>query len=103
MTHNDLNQIRGVVKEEINSSIEPVVKKLDILWEQTVELTENMAEVQETLAAHTETLAAHTTSLKMIVANTENNKDDIGKLNKRVSKLEDQAGIAPPPELTIVR
>lgn len=96
MINNDLNQIRGVIKEEINSSIEPVVKKLDILWEQTVELTENMTEVQETLASHTETL-------KRIVANTEHEAENAGKLNKRVRTIEDQLGIVSPPELAVIK
>ncbi|QQG43321.1 MAG: hypothetical protein HYW45_03940 [Candidatus Daviesbacteria bacterium] len=96
MINDDLNQIRGVVKEEVNTALEPVVKKLDTLWEQTVKLTENMTEVQEDLDAQKVTL-------NQIAVNTENNKDNISKLNKRVGNLEDQAGIVLPLELTIAR
>lgn len=75
MTNNDLNQIRGVIKEEIDSALEPIketlgdhtkiltdhtktldnhtkiltdhTEKLDNLWDQTVTLTEDMAEVKD--------------------------------------------------------
>lgn len=56
MTSDDLNQIRGVVKEEVNTALEPVVKKLDALWDQTVKLTEGMTEVQEKLDVQKTTL-----------------------------------------------
>ncbi len=49
MISDDLNQIRGVVKEEINTALEPVVKKLDVLWDQTVKLTEDVDEVKVTV------------------------------------------------------
>lgn len=96
MVSDDLNQIRGAVKEEISTALEPVVNKLDALWDQTVKLTEDMTEVQETLNSHT-------TALKQIATNTEHNRDNIVKLDKRVHDLEDQAGIVPPPEFTIAR
>ena len=95
MTQDDLNQIRGVVKEEVNTALEPVVKKLDALWDQTVKLTEDVAEVQDNMDTQKVTL-------NQIAVNTGNNKDDIGKLNKRVGKLEDRARIVPPPELTLI-
>ncbi len=101
MISDDLNQIRGVVKEEIDSALEPIKgtladhsKKLDVLWDQTVKLTEDITEVQETLNSHTVTL-------KQIVTNAEHNTDNLKKLDRRVHELEDQAGIVPPPELTL--
>jgi len=49
MTDEDLVQIRRVIKEEIDASLEPVktilekhTKKLDALWDQTVEITEDV-------------------------------------------------------------
>lgn len=63
MTSDDLNQIRGVVKEEIDSALEPIkgtladhTKKLNTLWDQTIKLTVNMTEVQEKQDSHTTAL-----------------------------------------------
>ncbi len=108
MTNDDLNQIRGVVKEEIGSALKSIkgtlanhAKKLDILWDQTVKLSEDMIQVQETLDSHTKILDSHTISLKRIEENTEQNTNNLKKLNKRVGQREDQAGIVPLPELII--
>lgn len=95
MTDDDLKQIRGVVKEEVNVALEPVVKKLDALWDQTIKLTGDLTEVQEKQDSHT-------VALKKIVTNTEADKENIVKLDKRAHELENQAGIVPPPELTIL-
>lgn len=94
MTGDDLKQIRGVVKEEVSVALEPVVKKLDALWDQTIKLTGDLTEVQETQDSHT-------VALKQIITNTEDHKENIIKLDKRTHELENQAGIVPPPELTI--
>lgn len=120
MTQDDLNKISLLLdqkladseqrsRKEVDKALESVTGKVDMLWEQTVELTENMAEVQDTLASHTkvlashtEMLASHTSALKIIITNTEDNQNSIGKLNKRVHRLEDRAGIVSPPELTII-
>lgn len=109
MTNNDLNQIRGVVKEEVNTALEPVVKKLDALWDQVVDLSVDNTEIHEILdsntailKSHTATLNSHTATLKYIATNTEDSKHNIVKLSKRVCELENHAGIAPLPELTII-
>lgn len=82
--------MRGVVKEEL----EPVVRKLDALWDQTVRLTKDMLEVQDNQSTQIDTL-------KQIVTNTEHYKDNTIKFDKRIHVLEDHAGIVPPPEFTI--
>lgn len=92
MTNNDLNQIRGVVKEEL----EPVTQKLDVLWDQVVKVTEDIGEVKETLDSHTAVL-------KGIEVKTEKNSEDIEKVDKRLTETESHVGIVPPSELTIVR
>lgn len=115
MTNNDIQQIRGVVKEEINSALEPVkktldihtkvldehtkilgehtrilndhTKKLDVLWDQTAQLTVDMNEVKETLK-----------SQKVSVSEI---SDNMAKVDKRLTKVEDHLGIVPPVELTV--
>lgn len=94
MNSNDLNQIRGVVKEEVNTALEPVIKKLDTLWDQTVKLTENMTEVQETLDSHT-------VALKRIEVKIEKNSEDIKKVDQRLTKAESRLGISTPLEPAI--
>ena len=92
MTDEDVNKFRGVIKEELK----PVKEKLDTLWDQVVKVTENLEDVKETLDSHTN-------SLKRIEIKVEKNSDDIEKVDKRLSEVETHAGIAPPPELTIIR
>ncbi len=94
MNDGDVKKIRGVVKEEIETALKPVSKKLDILWEQVEKVTIELDQVQETQQVHTRVL-------KSIDAKVENHSDDIHKLNKRVITLENTSGIVPPPELTI--
>lgn len=101
MTNDDLNKFRGVVKEEIDTALNPVNKKLDSqgkkldsLWDQVVEVTEGMGEVKEVQKTHT-------ASLKRIESKVEQNTDDIRKINKRLTIVENQSGIVPPPELTV--
>lgn len=96
MTQEDLNQIRGVVREEISTAIEPVVKKLDTLWDQTVTLTEDMTEIKETQKLHT-------TAFKRLGVKVENDSEDIKKADKRLTHVETHLGIVPPPELAIAR
>ncbi len=109
MTKNDIDQIRGVVREEINTSLEPINekldtqdkrlgtqgKKLDALWDQVVRVSGDLEEVKEILDSHT-------TMLKSIEVKTEKNSDDIKKVDKRLMKVESRLGIVSPPELTII-
>lgn len=71
-------------------------KKLDAVWEHAAKLTEDVAEIQITLELHTELL-------KRTQANGVQSSQNVGKLDKRVTTLENQAGIAPPPELTVIK
>lgn len=56
MTDDDLiKSIRGVVKEElepVKETLEKHTKKLDALWDQTVEITEDITEIKVTLKSH---------------------------------------------------
>ena len=102
MTDEDVKKIRGVVreevrdivKEEIETALKPVNKKLTILWDQAEKVIFALDEVNEKSELHSKVL-------KRIEINTENNSDDVHKLNKRVVVLENRNGIVPPPELTI--
>ncbi len=104
-------------KKVLDDALEPIKKtqgeqtrKLNALWDQVVEVTEDLTEVKETLAAHTVSLAAHTVSLaahtaalKRIETKDKNNSDDIEKVDKRLTEVESHIGIVPPPQLTIIR
>ncbi|OGE33850.1 hypothetical protein A3C59_01940 [Candidatus Daviesbacteria bacterium RIFCSPHIGHO2_02_FULL_36_13] len=78
MTNGDLNQIRGVVKEEVNTALEPVVKKLDTLWDQVEKVTVQLDEVKETVDSHTK-------SLERIEVKLENHTDGIKSLGNSSS------------------
>lgn len=94
MFDDNLDKFRGVVKEEVNTALEPVVKKLDALWDQTVKLTENMVEIQETLDSHS-------LALKRIEEAGQQNADNVKRLEKRTTEAENKLGIVSPLELTI--
>ncbi len=115
MTDEDANKFRSVVKEEIDSALEPVKdrlsnmeghfndpktglkrinQKLDALWDQTVKLTEVMEEAKETLFSHTDVL-------KRIEVKVEGNIEDTERVDKRLNEVENHLGIVPPPELMI--
>lgn len=121
MTDEDVNKIGGLVdskleafrediKGDINSALKPVNekldahgkilnaqgKKLDILWDQVERVTVNLEKVSETQDLHTAVL-------KRIETKVEGNSDDIKKVDKRLTKVENRLGIVPPPELIIVR
>jgi len=65
MTDGDLKQIRKVIKEEHT-------KKLDALWDQTVEITEDITEIKITLKSHTA---------------------DLDHTKKRITVIEDHLGL----------
>ena len=80
MTDEDLiRKIRGVVKKEIDSSLKPVketqvkhTKKLDALWDQVVDLSEDATEIKVTLRSQTV---------------------DLDHTKKRVTAIEDHLGL----------
>ena len=78
-------------------------KKLNDVWDHAGTLTEDLTRVQIKFESLTKILNQHTDSLNRIEANAERNSDDVSKLDKRVTTLEDQSGIVPPPELTAVK
>lgn len=92
----ELKQFRGVVKKEIKSVLEPVTYKLDALWDQVVKITEDLVGIKDTQELHT-------AALKTINAKEDKNKDDVGKLDKRLIEVEDNLGITPLPEHTVFR
>lgn len=100
MTDEDVNKLRTALKEEISSVIKEELKpvnerlgrveqRMDVLWDQTVKITENLEEINDTLKSQTKAMN-----------NTNNN---IEKVDKRLIGVEGHLGIVPPPELTITR
>lgn len=98
--------IRRVIKEElkpINSKLDvqgerldAQGKKVDILWDQVEKVTIGLDEVNEKLDSQV-------VVLKRIEQKVDKNSDDSMKLDKRLTKVENHLGIAPPPELTLFR
>jgi len=88
----DINRIDSVL-ETISDDQKHQTKLLNTLWDQVVVVTTDLTDVKETLDSHTDLLKA--------AAKTEQNSDNIQKLNKRVTTVEERAGISTPPELTI--
>lgn len=115
MNDEDLKKIRGVVREEVQESIrgevrkvvkeelEPikrelgtinnelgvVKKRVDDMWEQTVKLSEDMEEIKESFGVQ--------------ASATRNTNDNVNRLDKRLTQVEEQHGIIPPPELVLIR
>ena len=77
------------------TGLKRINKRLNILWEQAEKVTFGLDEVKETLDSHT-------ASLKRIEEKAENSSDDIRKLDKRLTEVEHNQGIIPPPGLTVV-
>ncbi|MBI2196846.1 hypothetical protein HYU45_04550 [Candidatus Daviesbacteria bacterium] len=71
-------------------------RKQVILWDQVEKVTMSLEDIKDTQDLHTATL-------KRIEMKAEGNFDDIGKEDKRLTKVEDRLGIVPSPELTVVR
>lgn len=94
----NMREQQSVMNEKITNMqkvLDKHTEKIDTIWDQTAHLTEEVAEIQETLNTHT-------TYLKQITATGEKNSDNINKLNQRLYPVEDQLGIVPPPEFTVV-
>ena len=59
MTNDDLIvSIRGVVKEEIETALEPVFKKLDGLTEQLADVSVDVSEIKDALKSHETRISA---------------------------------------------
>ena len=99
------------IKEVLEETLEPIKKDLQ-------EVKKDLQEVKYTQAEHTKILAEHKEILEervlpsVITTETtvtgyadayKTNKANIERLDDRVTKLEDNAGIIPPPEFTIQR
>ena len=53
MTNDDLiKSIRGVVKEEVDTALEPVIKKLDGIADQLSDVSEDVTEIKDVLRSH---------------------------------------------------
>ena len=69
MANDDLiKSIRGVVKEEIETALEPVIKKLDGLTDQLADVSEDVSEIKDKVTSH----------------------------EKRISNIEDHLGVSVP-------
>lgn len=59
MANDDLiKSIRGVVKEEIDTALEPVIKKLDGITDQLADVSEDVTEIKDALSSHDKRISA---------------------------------------------
>lgn len=77
MTDEDLKQIRTVLKEEIDSSLEPI---------------------KETLEEHTKKLDGITDQLTEVSEDVEEIKDKLDSHGTRITKIESHVGLSTPTE-----
>lgn len=82
--------------DDPKTGLRRINEKIDVLWDQVERVTFGMDNAKETLDSHT-------TYLRNIETKVEKSSDDTGKLDKRLSEVEGHVGIAPPPELTLIR
>lgn len=85
------------IKEQqsvMNEKLDAHGEKLEILWDQVERVTVDLTEVKEAQSLHTAVL-------NRIESKVDNNSEDTKKLDKRLAEVESDAGIVPPPELTV--
>lgn len=85
------------IKEQqsvMNEKLDAQGEKLGILCDQVERVTVDLTEVRENQESQT-------TILKRIEDNFDKSFEDVRKLNKRLTKVESNLGIVPPPELTV--
>ena len=104
MTDEDVNKLRGIVKEEINEAITPVSGELKAVSGElkavSEELANLMVEVKGSVIPRLENLNK---SVKNIETGLENDRDNTKRLDKRLASVEGKLGIQAPPELQLVK
>lgn len=84
----DLDSIKEQL-EDPKTGLKRINGKLDALWDQTVKLTETTEETKEILKSQDD--------------NLNRTSDNVVKMDKRLTEVEDHLGISAPPELSIIR
>ncbi len=82
-------RVSEIVAINIKAALDPVNKKLDALWDQTVAITEEFAEIKESINSHDHLHNTHTENFR--------------RHDKRLQTVENLSGIVPPTELTLTR
>lgn len=83
----DLNSVKQRL-DDPKTGLSRINEKLDALWDQTVKLTEEAEETKEIL--------------KFQSKNLNKTNDNIVKVDKRLTKVENHLGVCAPPELSII-
>jgi len=104
---NEVRQDVSTLKEDVSTLKEDV----STLKEDVLKVKEDLQEVKDTQESHTEMLEKRIlppliyveTTVKGYADAYKTNKANIERMDDRVTKLEDTAGIIPPPELAIQR
>lgn len=95
MNDNDYKKIADLVDERVNKALEPIKKDL-------TELKQNLTEVKGTQESRVLPSVTYIESnIKAYKDSYQINNANAKKLEKRVETLEENAGIVPPPELTL--
>lgn len=94
-----INAKLDAISKDLNNpktGLKRINERMEVLWDQVVEVTADLEGVGEIMDSHT-------AYLKRIETKIDKDSEDIEKLDKRLSDVEDNAGIIPRPELTLVR
>lgn len=73
--------------EDPKTGLKRINEKLDALWDQTTSLTVNAENIKE--------------AIKNQAGSLKQTDENLKKINKRLQAVEANAGIVPPPELTV--
>ncbi|OGE14348.1 hypothetical protein A3F00_05470 [Candidatus Daviesbacteria bacterium RIFCSPHIGHO2_12_FULL_37_11] len=96
-TLNDPATGLAAINKQLNdpsTGLKRLNERIDAIWEQTTDLTEDMAETQDISNSHTK-------ALRQIMADTQNSRDNTKKLDKRLNLIEEKSGIKIPPEFQL--
>ena len=96
---------------EVRQDVSTLKEDVSTLKEDVLKVKEDLQEVKDTQESHTEMLEKRIlppliyveTTVKGYADAYKTNKANIERMDDRVTKLEDTAGIIPPPELAIQR
>ncbi len=90
-------------KKLLNEALEPIKKQLVSVEGELNDPVTGLAAINNRLDANTTAVVELETTIKGYADAYKTNKANIEKLDDRVIKLEDKAGLVSPPEFTIQR
>lgn len=92
----DENKLKAIVEEVVNRAVDPIKEQLS-------DPDTGLAAINRRLDANTAAVVEVESTLSGYADAYKTNQANIERLDVRVSELEENAGIIPPPELVIQR